>query len=156
MENKKFNKIVKGDLYCATDEKFVIQCSYSDVRETKDYNFALKLLDEHLKELHTKSVTVQLVKRISLKIRDIDAGHIDVPLLSYDVMLERINNPRKQIEKVWNAYLESFLKEGEYNNDTFNLRIKLFDLAVRDKDIIEKKIRQNVKKLNKLVNEAND
>lgn len=144
MENKKFNKVIEEDLYCDSGEKFVIQCNQCDIKESADYKAALKLLDEHLKELHTESSTVQLIKRMPLKIHDIEVGQIDVPIVAYNIMLERIKNPRKEIERVWNDYLEVFFNEGSYSNNTFNLRIRLFDLIVRDKDVIEKKIRQSI------------
>ena len=144
MENKKFNKVIEEDLYCDSGEKFVIQCNQCDIKESADYKAALKLLDEHLKELHTESSTVQLIKRMPVKVHDIEVGQIDVPIAAYNIMLERIKNPRKEIERVWNDYLEVFFNEGRYSNNTFNLRIRLFDLIVRDKDVIEKKIRQSI------------
>lgn len=144
MENKKFNKIIEEDLYCDSGEKFVIRCNQSDIKDSADYRTALKLLDEHLKELHTESSIVQLIKRMPLKVHDIEVGQIDVPIAAYNIMLERIKNPRKEIERVWNDYLEVFFNEGSYSNNTFNLRIRLFDLIVRDKDVIEKKIRQSI------------
>ena len=144
MENKKFNKVIEEDLYCDSGEKFVIQCNQCDIKESADYKAALKLLDEHLKELHTESSTVQLIKRMPVKVHDIEVGQIDVPIAAYNIMLERIKNPREEIERVWNDYLEVFFNEGRYSNNTFNLRIRLFDLTVRDKDVIEKKIRQSI------------
>ena len=144
MENKKFNKVIEEDLYCDSGEKFVIQCNQCDIKESADYKAALKLLDEHLKELHTESSTVQLIKRMPVKVHDIEVGQIDVPIAAYNIMLERIKNPREEIERVWNDYLEVFFNEGPYSNNTFNLRIRLFDLTVRDKDVIEKKIRQSI------------
>ena len=144
MENKKFNKVIEEDLYCDSGEKFVIQCNQCDIKESADYKAALKLLDEHLKELHTESSTVQLIKRMPVKVHDIEVGQIDVPIAAYNIMLERIKNPRKEIERVWNDYLEVFFNEGRYSDNTFNLRIRLFDLTVRDKDVIEKKIRQSI------------
>ena len=155
MENKKFNKVIEEDLYCDSGEKFVIQCNQCDIKESADYKAALKLLDEHLKELHTESSTVQLIKRMPVKVHDIEVGQIDVPhdievgqidvpIAAYNIMLERIKNPREEIERVWNDYLEVFFNEGRYSDNTFNLRIRLFDLTVRDKDVIEKKIRQSI------------
>lgn len=128
MENKKYNKITAQDLYCSGGDKFVVQCgSYSDLQEFTDYAEAVKFLNEHLKVLHYEDAIVRLLKRISIKVNGMEIGVLDVPILVYTLYLQAVEHPKKEADKVWNAYVSAYNEKG-YSGDTSNLRTKLYGL----------------------------
>lgn len=129
MENKKYNEITAQDLDCIDGDKFVVQCNFTDYKEFTDYATALKFLNEHLKVLHFEDSVIQLVKRIPVKVHELEIGIIDVPILVYNLYLQGIENPKKEADKVWNEYVASIFKNGENSKESFNLRNKFFDLV---------------------------